>query len=95
MRDSLSDREYEIVFWMQQGMTNKEIGRRLDISDMTVKTHVHNIFRKLKISGRMRLFQQFSRRSTSTIYRRHKGPAPASVLPEVLPFSADKLSRNS
>lgn len=37
-------------------MTNKEIGRRLGISDMTVKTHAHNIFHKLDISGRMHLF---------------------------------------
>jgi len=37
-------------------MTNKEIGRRLGISDMTVKTHAHNIFHKLEISGRMHLF---------------------------------------
>jgi hypothetical protein len=40
---------------MRCGMTNKEIGRRLGISDMTVKTHAHNIFHKLDISGRMHL----------------------------------------
>jgi LuxR family transcriptional regulator of csgAB operon len=68
LRDNLSDREYEIVFWMHQCMSNKEIGRKLSISDMTVKTHVHNIFRKLKVSGRLRLFQQFSRRQPSPTY---------------------------
>jgi hypothetical protein len=41
---------------MRRGMTNKEIGRRLGISDMTVKTHAHNIFHKLEISGRRHLF---------------------------------------
>lgn len=51
----LSTREREIVDWMRHGMSNKEIARKLGISDMTVKTHVHNIFHKLEISGRMRL----------------------------------------
>ena len=51
----LSPRQLEIASWMRRGMTNKEIGRRLGISDMTVKTHAHNIFSKLEISGRMRL----------------------------------------
>jgi DNA-binding NarL/FixJ family response regulator len=51
----LSMREREIVDWMRRGMSNKEIARKLGISDMTVKTHVHNIFHKLEISGRVRL----------------------------------------
>lgn len=51
----LSVREREIVEWMRRGMSNKEIARELGISDMTVKTHVHNIFHKLEVSGRVRL----------------------------------------
>ena len=51
----LSMREREIVEWIRQGLSNKEIARKLGISDMTVKTHVHNIFHKLEISGRVRL----------------------------------------
>ena len=49
---ALSRREREIVGWMRKGMTNKEIARVLGISDMTVKTHAHNIFHKLEVSGR-------------------------------------------
>jgi len=52
----LSPREREIVGWMRTGMSNKEIARELGISDMTVKTHAHNIFNKLEVSGRLRLF---------------------------------------
>src|SRR5689334_21394385 len=44
----LSPRQLEIVGWMRRGMTNKEIGRKLGISDWTVKTHAHNIFSKLE-----------------------------------------------
>jgi len=54
----LSARELQIVAWMRRGMTNKEIGRELGISDTTVKTHVHNIFHKMNISGRVRLLQK-------------------------------------
>lgn len=53
---NLSPREREIVQWMRTGMSNKEIARELGISDMTVKTHAHNIFNKLEVSGRLRLF---------------------------------------
>jgi DNA-binding NarL/FixJ family response regulator len=55
-RAHLSPREREIVDWMRTGMSNKEIARKLGISDMTVKTHAHNIFHKLEVSGRLRLF---------------------------------------
>lgn len=54
----LSARELQIVAWMRRGMTNKEIARELGISDTTVKTHAHNIFHKMHISGRVRLLQK-------------------------------------
>ena len=54
----LSARELQIVAWMRCGMTNKEIARELGISDTTVKTHAHNIFHKMNISGRVRLLQK-------------------------------------
>lgn len=54
-RETLTDREREIVKWVIQGMTNKEIAAKLGISDNTVKTHLSNIFGKLKISHRLQL----------------------------------------
>ena len=55
IRDGAWSSPEQIVDWMRHGMSNKEIARKLGISDMTVKTHVHNIFHKLEISGRVRL----------------------------------------
>jgi DNA-binding NarL/FixJ family response regulator len=51
----LTAREWEIVHWVSQGMTNKEIARQLAISDTTVKTHLQHIYGKLEIRRRLRL----------------------------------------
>lgn len=55
MREALTDREHEVVQWVIQGMTNKQIAARLGISEKTVKTHLSNVFRKLNVSGRIEL----------------------------------------
>lgn len=51
----LTDRQREIVRWVAQGLSNKEIGRHMGISPTTVKTHLHNIFERAGISGRQQL----------------------------------------
>lgn len=53
--ETLTDREREIIKWVIEGMTNKEIAAQLGISDHTVKTHVRNIFGKLKVNRRLQL----------------------------------------
>lgn len=49
---SLSDRELEVLRLIAKGMLNKEIAKTLFISEKTVKNHISNIFRKLKVSDR-------------------------------------------
>ena len=48
----LSVQERRVFSMLQQGFSNKEISDELGISLSTVKTHVNNIFSKLKISSR-------------------------------------------
>jgi two-component system, NarL family, nitrate/nitrite response regulator NarL len=48
----LTDRERQIMRLVSGGLSNKEIGRRLNITDGTIKGHLHNIFQKLEISNR-------------------------------------------
>jgi len=48
----LTRREGEILHLLGAALTNKEIARRLAISDKTVKTHLHHIYVKLNRSGR-------------------------------------------
>lgn len=53
--EGLTAREWEIRGLIIRGMSNKEIGRRLEISDMTVKTHIRNLMQKLCIHRRVQL----------------------------------------
>ncbi len=53
----LTKREEEILTLIGDGLSNKEIGRRLEISDTTVKTHLHKIYTKLNQSGRYKAFR--------------------------------------
>jgi DNA-binding NarL/FixJ family response regulator len=48
----LSRRELEIASLLDNGLTNKEIARKLGIEAATVKNHVHNICDKLKVHRR-------------------------------------------
>lgn len=48
----LSPRETDIIRLIAQGMTNRDIGRRLLLSEKTVKNHVSRIFSKLHVSKR-------------------------------------------
>jgi transcriptional regulator EpsA len=48
----LTSRQAEILFWVQQGKSNAEIGDILTISALTVKNHVQKILRKLNVQNR-------------------------------------------
>ena len=53
--EMLTPREIEIVRMVGQGLRNKAIAERLSISEGTVKVHLHNIYEKLKVDGRLEL----------------------------------------
>ncbi len=48
----LSGREFEIVRLIADGLSNREIGNRLSLSEKTVKNHVSHILAKLKVNAR-------------------------------------------
>ena len=50
--EPLSSREVEIAEALGRGLRNKDIARRLQISEKTVKSHLSNIFRKLQVDNR-------------------------------------------
>ncbi len=44
---TLSAREREILGYLIEGQTNKEIARRLDLQEITIKIHLRNVYRKI------------------------------------------------
>lgn len=50
--DDLTKREVEILKLLAEGLFNKEIAIKLDISEKTVKNHISNIFKKIKVNDR-------------------------------------------
>jgi two-component system response regulator DegU len=50
----LTKRELEILRLVAEGLTNEEIGKKIFISEKTVKTHLTNIFDKLKVNNRFK-----------------------------------------
>lgn len=53
--EPLTPREVEIVKMVAQGLRNKVIAERLSISEGTVKVHLHNIYEKFGVDGRLEL----------------------------------------
>lgn len=48
-------REAEVIGWVAQGLTNKEIALQLQISSRTVQKHMERMFRKLGVRSRTEL----------------------------------------
>ena len=51
-RGSLTERQREVLRLLSDGLSNKEIGRALGLSDKTVKAHITTIFRTLNVVNR-------------------------------------------
>ncbi len=52
LRSNLTARENEILEMLARGLTNKQIGRELQISENTVRNHVNSVIAKLEVSDR-------------------------------------------
>jgi DNA-binding NarL/FixJ family response regulator len=62
-RTSLSAREIEILDLLAQGLSNKEIGARLDRSQFTVKNHLARVFVELHVRCRTEAVMAFLHRA--------------------------------
>jgi DNA-binding NarL/FixJ family response regulator len=49
----LTRREQQLVHMIDRGLTNKEIASQLNLSEQTVKNHIHRMLRKLGASNRL------------------------------------------
>ena len=51
----LTSREIEIMLSVADGLTNSQVGHQLNITEGTVKMHLHNIYQKIHVSNRTSL----------------------------------------
>jgi DNA-binding CsgD family transcriptional regulator len=54
----LTPREHEILALIAEGLSNREIGERLFVSENTVKTHSSRVFEKLGVNRRVQAVQK-------------------------------------
>lgn len=50
--EALTPKEKEVLSYVAKGASNQEIADKLCVRDVTVKTHLNSIFKKLKVSNR-------------------------------------------
>ena len=58
----LSDREVEVLTHAAEGLTARDIGERLGLTERTVSTHLHRIYTKLGVGNRMGAVQVATQR---------------------------------
>jgi len=51
----MTKREREVISFLGEGMSNKEIGQKMHVSTYTVKSHIHNIMEKLALHTRLEI----------------------------------------
>ena len=66
----LTSREQQVMSFVDQGLSNKEIARELGVEVSTVKNHMHNILKKFKVKRRMEAAACFRAIETGTFARR-------------------------
>lgn len=66
----LSRREQQMVELLRQRLTNKEIASRLNLSEQTVKNHVHHVLRKIGAPNRFSIVERCQ------VKRSEQGPQP-------------------
>lgn len=57
----LTERQIEVLSWVVRGLRNKEIARKLDISEVMVKKHITPALQALGVSDRTKLLVELSR----------------------------------
>jgi DNA-binding NarL/FixJ family response regulator len=59
--DLLTPRERQVLQGIVDGLSDKEISLRLDLSTLTIRTHVKHIYRKMQVNSRTQLLSQHLR----------------------------------
>jgi len=65
--DGLTNRESEILALLSEGLSNKEIADRVDISYDTVRAHLRHIYEKLHVRGRTEAVKMYLKSSNLSL----------------------------
>jgi DNA-binding NarL/FixJ family response regulator len=76
---SLSPREVAVLDLVAHGLSNKEIGSRLNVSQFTVKNHLARIFLKLQVRSRTGAVIAWAQRSCAGLKVPVLATSPASI----------------
>ena len=57
----LSDQQREVVVLVCRGLSNRLIADTLDVSEGTIKSHLHTVYEKLGVQSRIELMIMFNR----------------------------------
>jgi DNA-binding NarL/FixJ family response regulator len=69
-----TDREREVTKLIAQGLTNREIGSRIFVSESTAKFHVRNVMRKLGVHSRTEVAYAAGKRGMLDESATHRTP---------------------
>lgn len=69
-RRGMSERQLDVVAYLCRGMSDAEIGEKLFIAEDSVKIHVQNIMRKMKVNNRHKLLVVLDAVMGEIIYQR-------------------------
>lgn len=58
---SLTLKELTVIHYLLQGLTNKEIGKEMNVTEQTVKHHINSILKKIKKRNRVDIILSFYR----------------------------------
>lgn len=94
-KDELTQREWEVLALLAQGLVNKDIARLLSMSGNTVKAHLKTIYRKLNVTTRLAAalhFQQEKQRklTLSVAQQGSLGPERSEAVPTGMKLAVDR-----
>lgn len=69
---NITEREHDVIHCLSRGLTNKEIGQQLGISQHTVRDHLSSVFKKLNIGNRIELAILFNTSNARLPSLQHK-----------------------
>ena len=79
LNEGLTEREMAVLKAVAAGLSNQAIGKRLWVTDHTVKFHLTNIFRKLQVSNRTEAARWAQQQGLVEDLAADGAPAPAEL----------------